>query len=164
MTTYTVSLQPPAAFRFNLSDEWAKWKQRFEQFRQASGLSAQSEARQVSTLLYTLGEDSEDVLSSTNISSDDRKSYSTVMEKLNDFFKIRKNVIYERARFNRRVQLADESVEHFITNLYQLVEHCKYGDLKEEMIRDRIVVEIRDSALSERLQLDSELTLEKAKK
>ena len=66
-----------------------------------------------------------------NISSDDRKSYSTVMEKLNDFFKIRKNVIYERARFNRRVQLADESVEHFITNLYQLVEHW---DLKEEMV------------------------------
>ena len=85
------------------------------------------------------------------------------MEKLNDFFKIRKNVIYERARFNRRVQLADESVEHFITNLYQPVEHCKYGELKEEMVCDRIVVGIRDSALSERLQLDSELTLEKAK-
>ena len=163
MTTYTVSLQPPAAFRFDRPDEWAKWKQCFEQFRQPSGLSVQSEARQVSTLLYTLGEDSEDVLSSTNIRSDGRKSYSTVMEKLNDFFKIRKNVIYERARFNRRVQLADESVEHFITNLYQPVEHCEYGELKEEMVRDRIVVGICDSALSERLQLDSELTLEKAK-
>ena len=31
------------------------------------------------------------------------------------------------------------------------------------MIRDRIVVGIRDETLSERLQLDSELTLEKAK-
>ena len=31
------------------------------------------------------------------------------------------------------------------------------------MIRDRIVVGIRDSALSERLQLDPDLTLEKAK-
>ena len=86
------------------------------------------------------------------------------MEKLNDFLKIRKNVIYERARFNRRVQLADESWEHFITNLYQLVKHCEYRELKEEMVHDRIVVGIRDSALSERLQLDSELTLEKAKK
>ena len=102
MTTYIESLQPLAAFHFNRPDEWAKWKQCFEQFRQASSLSAQSEARQVSTLLHTLGEDSEDVLSSTNISSDGRKSYSTVMKKLNDFFKIRKkiNVIYEHARFN----------------------------------------------------------------
>ena len=74
MKTYTVSLQPPATFRFDRPDEWAKWKQHFKQFRQASSLSAQSEARQVSTLLYTLGEDSEDVLPSTNISSDSRKA------------------------------------------------------------------------------------------
>ena len=86
------------------------------------------------------------------------------MKKLNDFFKIRKNAIYERARFNRRVQWADESVKHFITNLYRLVKHCGYRELKKEMVRDRIVVRIRDSALSERLQLDSELILEKAKK
>ena len=65
------------------------------------------------------------------------------------------NVIYEHAHFNRRVQLADESVEHFITNLYHFVEHCKYRELKEEMVRNCIVVRIRDSALSERLQLDS---------
>ena len=157
MTTYTVSLQPPAAFRFVPTNGPSD----FEQFRQASGLSAQSEARQVSTLLYMLGEDLEDVLCSTNISSDGRKSYLTVMEKLNDFFKVR---IYERIHFNQRLQLADESVEHFITNLYHFVEHCKYVELKEEMVRNCIVVGIHDSALSERLQLDSELTLEKAKK
>ena len=47
--------------------------------------------------------------------------------------------------------------------LYDLVEHCDYGDLKEQMIRDRLVVGIRDSALSQKLQLDSTLTLESAK-
>ena len=35
-------------------------------------------------------------------------------------------------------------------------------DLHDEMIRDRIVVGLRDTALSEKLQLDSKLTLEKA--
>ena len=48
--------------------------------------------------------------------------------------------------------------------LYSLTENCNYGALENEMIRDRLVVGIRDSALSERLQLDAELTLEKAKK
>ena len=93
MATYTVSLQPSAAFHFDCPDEWAKWKQRFEQFRQASRLSAQPKERQISTLLYTLGEDSEDVLSSTNITSEGRKKYLTVVEKLDKFFKIRKNEI-----------------------------------------------------------------------
>jgi len=54
-------------------------------------------------------------------------------------------------------------VEQFITSLYNLAENCKYGRIKGEMIRYRIVVEIRDKALSEQLQLDAELTLEKAK-
>jgi len=43
-------------------------------------------------------------------------------------------------------------------SLYSLGENCAYGDLKAEMIRDRIVVRIRDSTLSERLQLDLDLT------
>ena len=85
------------------------------------------------------------------------------MAKIDGFFQIRKNVIYERARFNRRVQQPDELVEQFITNLYHLAEHCEYGELRNEMIRDHIVVGIWDSVLSERLQLDPELTLEKAK-
>ena len=36
--------------------------------------------------------------------------------------------------------------------------------MKDEMIRDWLVVGIRDSSLSEKLQLDPALTLEKAKK
>ena len=71
---------------------------------------------------------------------------------------MRKNVIFERARFNRRYQQAGESAEHFIMALYELAENCNYGALKSEMIRDCLVV------LSERLQLDADLDLEKAKK
>ena len=76
---------------------------------------------------------------------------------------MRKNVIFERARFNRRNQSEGEPAEQYITVLYNLAENCKYGGLKNEMIRDRLVVGIRDSALSERLQLDGNLTLDKAK-
>ena len=43
------------------------------------------------------------------------------------------------------------------------MEHCNYGDLQTEMIRDRIVVVgLHDRKLSERLQLEADLTLEKA--
>ena len=47
--------------------------------------------------------------------------------------------------------------------LYELVQHCDYGGMKDKMIRDRLVVGICDSSLSEKLQLDPALTLEKAK-
>ena len=72
-------------------------------------------------------------------------------------------MIFEWARFNCRNQLEGETAEQFIAVLYNLAETCNYGELKGEMIRDRLVVGIRDSALSERLLLDATLTLEKAK-
>ena len=159
----SVRLQPPSSFDFKNPDKWPRWKCRFEQYRQASGLNAESEEKQVCTLMYCMGEDAEDILASTNISADDRKKYDPVLAKFDAFFQVRKNVIFERARFNRRSQQPDESAETFITSLYSLAENCAYGDLRDQMIRDRIVVGIRDSTLSERLQLDPELTLEKAK-
>ncbi len=61
-----------------------------------------------------------------------------------------------------RVQTEDESVDNFITDLYALAEFCNFGDLREELTRERIVFGIRDKAISERLQLESALTLEKA--
>ena len=158
-----IHLQPPDPFDFMCPDDWPHWKRRFEQFRSAAGLQDDSAAKQVNTLLYCLGEEAESVLISTNITEEERKDYSKVIEKFDSFFKVRRNVIFERTRFNRRSQLPGEPVEQYIVELYNLAEHCNYGDLKSEMIRDRLVVGIQDLALSERLQLDPELTLEKAK-
>ena len=56
------------------------------------------------------------------------------------------------------------SADQFITALYELIGTCEYGELKGEMLRDRIVVGLRDTTLSERLQLDPDLTLEIAKR
>ena len=160
----TLQLRPPEPFDFKSPDGWLKWKRWFEQYRDASGLSGESDARQVSTLLYCLGEEANDVLASTNISEADKKKFSKVMEKFDGFFKVRHNVIFERARFNQRNQLAGEAAEKYIAELYRLAENCDYGTFKEELIRDRLVVGILDQKVSQQLQMDSTLTVEKAKK
>ena len=157
-------LEPPEPFNFRNPDDWPRWKRRFEQFRVASGLASDDAVKQVNTLLYCLGEEAEGVLTSTNATADERKVYDTVVGKFDAFFKVRRNVIFERARFNRRNQLDGETAEQYIMELYRLAESCDYGDLKDEMIRDRLVMGIRDAVLSQQLQLNADLTLEKAKK
>ena len=62
------------------------------------------------------------------------------------------------------MQLPNKSVEQFITDVHHLTDNCEYGVMKEELVRDRLVVGIRDHALSERLQMEAELTLDKAKR
>ena len=61
-------------------------------------------------------------------------------------------------------QCQGKTAEQYIMALYEVVENCEYGTMKDEMIRDQLVVGIQDNALSQKLQMDSSLTLEKAKK
>ena len=83
-------------------------------------------------------------------------------EKFDQHFIIKRNVIFERPKFNMRKQEPDEPVDAFITALYCLSEHCEFGTLRDELIRDRIVVGLQNVKLSEKLQMDSALTLQSA--
>ena len=47
-----------------------------------------------------------------------------------------------------RTQQPGESAEQFIIALYTLSEWCEYRDMREQLIRDRLVVGILDSTLS----------------
>jgi len=157
--------QIPALQSFSFkSEQWESWLRRFERFREASGLSGKSEETQISTLIYSMGDRSEDILKSFALSEEDAKKYETVIGKFNNYFGKRRNVIYDRARFNSRSQQEGESVEDFIYHVNALADHCGYGQLRDEMVRDRIVVGIRDAKLSQKLQMDAELSLEKATK
>ena len=48
--------------------------------------------------------------------------------------------------------------------LHKMVDKCKFGEMRMQLIRDRLIVGIRNRVLSEQLQLDSEITLEMAVK
>ena len=159
-----MNLQPLTPFSFVKSDKWPKWKRCFEQYRQALGLVDKEEQRQVSTLLYCLGPDAEEVLDTTRISEDNKKKYEKVIDEFDKYFKVKKNVIYERARFNQRIQLLDELEDHFITEIHRSADSCELGEMKDQLIRDHLVVGIRDGVLSECLQLESDLTLDNAMK
>ena len=117
---------------------------------------------QVNALIYCMGDQADDILSSFGLSEDEAKTYETVKAKFESHFIKRRNVIYERAKFNMHRQKEGEPVDEYITSLYTLAKHCQYGALHDEMIRDRIVVGIRNTALSEKMQLQPDLDLEKA--
>ena len=108
-----------------------------------------------------MGDQADDMLLFFQLSNNDKK-YDIVVGKFQGHFVKQRNVIFEQMKFNQRIQQEGESVESFITELYVLSETYNYGELTNEMIYDRIVVGIRDNAIAERLQIDPELTLDKA--
>ena len=152
----------PEHFSFTHPEEWPKWIRRFERFRQASGLVDKSEESQVNTLIYTMGDEADDILSSFHLTEEEMGKYSAVKKAFENHFIKKRTPIFERAKFNQRTQEEGESVDSFVTSLHTLVKHCDYGALQDRMIRDRLVVGIRDAVLSEKLQMEPDLDLEKA--
>lgn len=148
--------------QYDGKSDFLRWLKRFERYRIISGLRTKSIEAQVNTLIYSIGPSAEDVLESFRLTPAQQKDYDLLVDKFTKHYVPKVNVIFERARFNRRIQQEGESVEDFIADLNPLSQNCGYKELRDELIRDQIVIGIRDQALSERLQLDPDLTLEKA--
>lgn len=154
---------PPESLDFTRPEQWPEWRQRFLRYRLATKLTEESGTVQVSTLLYALGREAEQVFSTFVFGENEEDdNYDTVLDKLNTYFVPKVNIIHERARFHLRVQKQGESAEEYIRTLYELAETCQFGGAKVENIRDRLVIGILDIELSEKLQLTADLTLDRA--
>ena len=73
-----------------------------------------------------------------------------------------KNVTYERHKFNIRNQTENESIDQYVTELRTLASTCEFENLKDGLIRDRVICGIRNQALKERLLREASLTLKSA--
>ena len=90
--------------------------------------------------------------------SQNRQNFGTVGEVL----RTRKNTIYETYLFFSRGQESGESIDKYATVLRNMADNCEFRDLKDSLIRDRIVLEVTDNHVRERLLRVPDLTLEKA--
>ena len=148
----------PDSFDFSQPAHWEEWITRWTRFRAITKLETETEEMQVSSFLYTMGPQSETVLNALRLNADDQKHYEIVLAALNAYFKPKKYVIFERARFYRRNQMTGEPVEQFIRALYELADNCDFSD-RSAQIRDRLVVGILDERLSKEMEMMDEETL-----
>ena len=61
------------------------------------------------------------------------------------------NIIYERFMLNRRAQAEGETIDQYLTALKELAKTCQYGPMQDDILRDRVVVGIRDDGLRKQL-------------
>ena len=69
---------------------------------------------------------------------------------------------YERYVFNRRVQDNGETFDAFLADLRRLARTCDFGTLEESIIRDRIVIGIREDSTRRKLLQTRKLYLQAA--
>ncbi|EFA12239.1 hypothetical protein TcasGA2_TC002046 [Tribolium castaneum] len=79
-----------------------------------------------------------------------------------EYFIPKTNVSVERHKFNSRMQLSRETFDMFLSELRKIAANCNFGNLKDKLIRDRIVCAVNDKRVKDRLLRESDLTLKKA--
>lgn len=157
-----MAFKPPLEMNFREPATWQLWKDRFSRFRLATELDKKDGIIQVSSLLYAMGAEADRIFAQFTFANEgQKKDFDIVLKKFDDHFVPARNVIHERATFHRRDQRAGETVEQYVRSLYDLAEHANFTQ-KEETIRDRLVLGLADKELSEKLQLQADLTLQNA--
>ena len=160
-----IHLQPSDQMNYRNPDEWLRWKWRFQQFREASRVSEPALRKQISTFLYSLGEVAKAIL---HLQMRQPKSAATTVMSSSSLTppRFERTLSMNVCSSTRETSRVETTAEQYtcIMALYDLVKHCDYWTLKEEMNRDQLVVDIRDSVLLKKLQMDTVLTLKPVKK
>ena len=121
-----------------ISVRWERWLRDFELF--ATGKGVKNVDHKKALLLRTAGLNVQDIhFSLTEEGGSD--SFPKAKATLNKYFKPQANVPYERPCFRETSQLANETVEQFVTRLRQKAQTCEFRDAAtvDEQIRDQVI-------------------------
>ena len=154
----------PLVMDANLAINWKTWKKAWSRYEIATGVAKQSALVGVSTLLSIIGEDATKVFETFQWNEEENEEDpASVIAKFDAYCEPRTQVIYERYRFNNRKQERGEYIVTYLTKLKTIAKNCKHDEITaDEILRDRIVLGIRDDKIRERLLRCNDLTLQKA--
>ena len=142
-------------------DRVTNWEQ-LQDYELGTGLEHRPEPVRLATLRSVMGKDCLEIFLNLELTPEERASVTSSLKALEAYFKPKTNVVYERFMFNSATQSSEEGIDEFVNRLRKMASSCKYGALTDEMIRDRIVIGVRDKASKLRLLKEDELDLNKA--
>ena len=157
------SIPPPEKMDVDgdVSSNWQDFKDGWNNYYIATGLDKKDKTVIVATLCTFMGKECHRILKYLPLTDQERKDPDTIIKKLEEHFEPKRNVIFERYVFNSCAQDANENYDTYIQKLRELSRTCEYGNLREQMIRDRIVIGITDNEVRARLLREPDLDLNK---
>lgn len=167
------NLPPKLSFEGNVHENWKRLKRHFIVYLGATGkdpdMTGKSDQEikavkktKARTLLNVAGEEAIDVAATFNLSDEDLDDYEKLVQAFDNYAKPKTNETYERFVFNQCVQEEGEMYDHFLTRAKTLIKSCGYGEQEDSLLKDRIVIGVRDKKLRDSLLRVDNLKLEQA--
>lgn len=157
--------KPPEEMNFktDIATNWKLWKQKFNLYLRASGKTSKQDDVKIAILLNLLGDEGLHIFNTFEYKDGESENcLKTVLQKFDEHCDPIKSAVYEHFKFFKRDQMVGETIDQFVTALKQLSATCEFKDLKETLIRDRIVLGVRDLRIQEKLLQHADLKLSEA--
>lgn len=165
----------PLSFQGNTAENWRIFEEEYDIYIEA-GFSTNSERSKAMMLLNLAGSEAIEKARGftylpqrpnpanpeAQLPAETKYEVETLKRKFKEICNPLTNVILERHRFNTRNQGENEPFAQFYSDLKHKAYQCGYGDLTDELLRDRIVTGICDDILRKQLLKVTDLTLVKA--
>uniref|UniRef100_A0A673W9M9 Gypsy retrotransposon integrase-like protein 1 n=1 Tax=Salmo trutta TaxID=8032 RepID=A0A673W9M9_SALTR len=156
------NIPPPAVMKLSgdWSTNWDTFRGEWEDYALATGLLEKDDEVVAATLRTIMGTECRHVYKhNLNLTAAQQGNATAILDALEHYFKPAKNVIYERYVFGCCKQEDGESIDSFVTRLREKAATCDYGALRDELIRDKLVLGITDEGTRRRLLRERDLTL-----
>ncbi|XP_047988314.1 uncharacterized protein LOC125227948 [Leguminivora glycinivorella] len=141
------------------------FKSRWEDYCLATGMStwpSEKDVTKAGLLLSAIGSKAMKKYMDFGLSEAEKMSENAIFAKIEKTIFLKTNIIYSRYLFNMKNQKAEESFDDYLLALKKLAKRCNYKEFEDEILRDRIVVGIKDGEVIKELLKKQDLTLETA--
>ena len=156
------SLRKPDVFVGNVPENLRIFFLEFDCYVLAAHPSA-SEITRIQIMLNLAGRDALERSKEFTFESEDaKKKLENWKQKFYEVCQPMKNIIVLRHGFFSKHQKEGENFNSFLTSLRSKAAACEFGDMRDEMLRDRIVCGIHDSKTRSLLFAEPKLTLRRA--
>lgn len=167
MAALSTTAKPPEPLnledRLHHGENWKIFQRSWKYYEIAAGLHKKSDEIRVCSLLNVIGKDGVDMYETFHWDQEgDAMKIANVLEKFEERCVPARNETYERYVFFKREQSSSESLDCYITTLIKLSETCGFGTLRESLVRDRLILGVKDGKVREKLLGKRDLDLNKA--
>ena len=145
---------------------WKSWIQNYNIYESASEIEVKSQKIQIATFLNIIGQEGIDIYNSFDDNEIEelidgktkkikgKENLNWIKNKFQEYFIPKRNITYERYTFNIREQ-QNENIETYYAELKKLAKSCEFGELTNSLIKDRMIIGMKDDALRQRFLQES---------
>ena len=138
-------------------EEWREYAERLVHYFVANDIA--SEGKQRAILLTAVGPGTYRLLKTlASPKKLDELTVTQLVDLASKHYNPKPSPIVKRFEFNCRSQQEGETIAVHVAELRKIAEHCDYGEVLSDMLRDRLVCGTNNKAIQRRLLLKADLT------